>query len=717
MQDYLWLIPLLPAIGAAINLLVGRFLPKWLVTSLGCGTVLGSFILSAVTFTELISRPENQRLLHNIVYSWIQIGTIDLNLAYFIDPLSSIMILVVTGVGFLIHIYSVGYMADDKRYARYFGFLNLFVFAMLLLVMGDNLLLMFVGWEGVGLCSYLLIGFWFEKKENAIAGMKAFIVNRIGDFGFTLGLIFLFWVTGTIGFDKLPDKMHLVTPALATVIGILLFIGATGKSAQIPLYVWLPDAMAGPTPVSALIHAATMVTAGVYMIARMNFLFMLPGNHALMVVAIVGVATAVFAGTIGLVQNDIKKVLAYSTISQLGYMFLGVGVGAFAAGIFHLMTHAFFKALLFLGSGSVIHGTGGEQDIRKMGGLKKYMPVTFWTFLVGTLAIAGIPGLSGFFSKDEILWKAFSSQHGHWLLWLAGVFGAGLTALYMFRLLFVTFFGKNRSGKESHETPETEVSGSPECCDVPDPARRNEHHPHIHESPWVMTVPLIILAVLSVVGGYVGIPHVLGGHNDIEKFMEPVFTREQECKDEVCPATPSFDIPPETASPVHPAGDSREAGAGLEILLMVLSVAVVLISIFTAYYLYIKKPHLPVKLAEKFSGIYKLLLNKYYVDEIYQAVFVKSLLWLNNILAYKIDLGIIDWLANASAKGTVGVAFGSGWADQTFVDGTVNGTAQGVLATGEAVRQVQTGRLKHYLALATGGLIIIVGVLLIILFR
>jgi len=704
MERYLWLIPLLPAIGAVINLLIGRFLGKRLVSVIACGTVLVSFILSSIVLYHLLKLPSENRLIRDIVYTWINSGTLNINLTFLIDPLSAIMIMVVTGVSFVIHVYSIGYMANDKRYARYFGFLNLFVFAMLLLVTGDNLLLMFVGWEGVGLCSYLLIGFWFEKKENAIAGMKAFIVNRIGDFGFTLGILLLFWSIGTasgvwtINFPELRAHINVIPPATITVIAILLFIGATGKSAQIPLYVWLPDAMAGPTPVSALIHAATMVTAGVYMIARMNFLYILSPT-AMLIVAIVGVGTAVYAGTIGLVQNDIKKVLAYSTISQLGYMFLGVGVGAFAAGIFHLMTHAFFKALLFLGSGSVIHGTGGEQDIRKMGGLKKYMPITFWTFLIGTLAIAGIPGLSGFFSKDEILWKAFSSAHGgHWILWLAGVLGAGLTALYMFRLVFVTFFGENRlaSGVMSH----------------PDEYRDNAGHTthdksHIHESPPVMTIPLIILAILSIIGGYVGIPAVLGGSNQIEHFMEPVFASESGCKNGVCPIEPPSNQL-HSLTTTHEPSSAEHHSTTTEILLMLISVVVVLFSIFTAYYLYIKKSELPAQIAQKFSGLYNLLLNKYYVDEIYQIIIVNNLLRLNNFLAHKIDLGMIDWLVDNSARGTVRVSTDSGWVDYRLVDGAVNTTAQGVLVGGDAMRRTQTGLLKNYLAWAVGGTIVII---------
>ena len=720
MGNYLWLIPILPLCGALINLLVGRFLPRKLVSLIACGTIFGSFVLSVITFIQLLGLSAENRSIHQVVYTWLQAGAFKAEVAFLVDPLSIIMLLVVTGVGFLIHVYSVGYMADDKRYSRYFAFLNLFVFAMLLLVSGDNLLMMFIGWEGVGLCSYLLIGFWFEKTANAIAGMKAFIVNRIGDFGFIIGMFLLFWSLGqisgiwTVNFMELKQSAHLLTGGIATAVGILLFVGACGKSAQIPLYVWLPDAMAGPTPVSALIHAATMVTAGVYMIARLNFVYILSPT-AMTVVAVVGISTALFAGTIGLLQKDIKKVLAYSTISQLGYMFLGVGVGAFAAGIFHLMTHAFFKALLFLGSGSVIHGTGGEQDIDKMGGLKKYMPITFVTFLIGTLAIAGIPGLSGFFSKDEILWKAFSSKiNGSWILWALGVAGAGLTALYMFRLLFLTFFGKNRSIHEEHQTPEQEKSGDPECCDVP--AVKHEKHAHIHESPFPMTIPLIILAVLSVVGGYVGIPLVLGGANHIEHFLEPVFAHEtgkvalQQCSlDGTCTAVETSELGHEVSA-THQASSEGEAPAGehgTELLLMCISVLVALCGIGSAYYLYIKKPHLPKQIAAQFAGIYNLVFNKYFVDEIYQKLIVNNLLRLNNFLAYVIDLGIIDWLVNATGRGTVKTANGSGWVDENLVDGTVNSTAETVLGSGELATLPQTGRLTNYLTWALGGFVVL----------
>jgi len=459
--------------------LVGPRLGRLAVSLVGCLTVAVSFVLSVKAMSILLALPVDKRLLVDHLYTWIRAGSAEWNLkadlAFQLDPLSAVMIVVVSGVGLLIHIYSTGYMHGDPRYSKYFSFLNLFTFNMLLLVLANNILLMFVGWEGVGLCSYLLIGFWFERDSAAKAGQKAFIVNRVGDFGFLIGIFLIFVTFRSLEFSTIEELVHthpdIITAGLATAITLLLFMGATGKSAQIPLYVWLPDAMEGPTPVSALIHAATMVTAGVYMICRTNFLFSLAPT-TMLVVAIVGCLTALFAASIGLVQNDIKRVLAYSTISQLGYMFLATGVGAFAAGIFHLMTHAFFKALLFLAAGSVIHAMANEMDIRNMGGLRRWMPITFWTFLIATLAIAGIPGLSGFFSKDEILWNAFSSQHGHWLLWVGGVVAALMTAFYMFRLVFVTFFGQCRA--------------------------RPEVVHHLHESPRSMTLPLMILAFFSI---------------------------------------------------------------------------------------------------------------------------------------------------------------------------------------------------------------------------
>ncbi|MEO0259086.1 MAG: NADH-quinone oxidoreductase subunit L, partial [candidate division WOR-3 bacterium] len=489
MFDYIAIIPFLPALGALINGILGTRFPKSLVHIIALTAIGSAFAISLKAFFHLLSMPPDQRIYEVTLYKWMASGDFSIDVAFLLDPLSAVMLLVVTGVGFLIHIYSTGYMHDDPSYSRFFTYLNLFVFAMLLLVMGNNFLMMFVGWEGVGLCSYLLIGFWFEDHNNANAGKKAFVVNRVGDFGFILGMLLIFVVFGTLKYSEVFSKAQSLLPyggTIATAITLLLFVGATGKSAQIPLYVWLPDAMAGPTPVSALIHAATMVTAGVYMIARCNVLYSL-APFSLGVVATIGALTALFAATMGLLQRDIKKVLAYSTISQLGYMFLGVGVASYSAGVFHLMTHAFFKALLFLGAGSVIHAMGGEQDIMNMGGLRKHIPKTFITFLIGTLAIAGTPGLAGFFSKDEILWQAFSSPHGHPILWAIGAVAAGMTSFYMFRLTFLTFFGKERMDEHTKH--------------------------HIHESPNSMVIPLMILALLSVVGGYVGVPPALGGSN------------------------------------------------------------------------------------------------------------------------------------------------------------------------------------------------------------
>ena len=568
MADYLYLIPLLPFIGFMINgLLLGK-LSKTVTWVVACGSVLASFVISAFSFLELTRLTPDARILEQTIFTWIKSGNnFEVNFGYMLDPLSAVMILVVTGVGFLIHVYSIGYMSHDKGFSRFFTYLNLFMFSMLTLVLADNFLLMFVGWEGVGLCSYLLIGFWFNKKSATDAGKKAFIVNRIGDFGFLLGMFIIFWQVGSLNFVDVVAKapeVFVYGGSIVTAACLLLFVGATGKSAQIPLYVWLPDAMEGPTPVSALIHAATMVTAGVYMLVRTNVLFSMSPD-ALFIVACIGAATAFFAATIGLAQNDIKRVLAYSTVSQLGYMFLACGVAAYTAGVFHLMTHAFFKALLFLGAGSVIHGMSDEQDMRYMGGLKKYMPVTFMTMFLATFAIAGIPGFSGFFSKDEILWKAFSSQYGSPIFWIIGVVTAALTAFYMFRLIYLTFYGKERMSKEAKA--------------------------HLHESPKSMTVPLMILAVLSVVGGYIGMPHLFGVTNYFEHWLDPVII----------------------SSSHSSASHALAAGGGdivMEWTLMATSVVLVLFSIFMAYLLYKKKTEISTSLAEKMSGIKTLLLNK-----------------------------------------------------------------------------------------------------------
>jgi len=616
-----------------------------LVGFIGPAVVGAAFVVALLAVLELAARPAHDRLFVKVLFPWIQAGGLSTNVAFQLDPLSAVMILVVTGVGFLIHIYSVGYMAHEKAVARYFVYLNLFTFAMLTLVLADNFLLMFVGWEGVGLCSYLLIGYWYEKKSASDAGKKAFIVNRIGDFGFMLGAFLIFWTFGSLNYTEVFARIPALkasgalTEGIATAITLLLFVGATGKSAQIPLYVWLPDAMEGPTPVSALIHAATMVTAGVYMVARSNALYLLSPT-AMLVVAIVGALTAIFSATIGITQNDIKRVLAYSTVSQLGYMFLACGVGAFTAGIFHLMTHAFFKALLFLGSGSVIHALSGEQDMRKMGGLKKHVPITFWTMFIATFAIAGIPPLAGFFSKDEILWQSFSSPYGNVILWAVGTVAAGVTAFYMFRLVFLTFYGDSRM------TPQVEK--------------------HVHESPYSMTVPLMVLAVLAVVGGWVGVPAVLGGANHFEHWLAPVFGHA-------------------AAVPAAAAEGGAHHSAALEWMLMGGSVAVALCGILLSVYLYRVRPTKPAEIAAKVPGIYDVVLNKYYVDEIYDFLFVR-----------RIVNGSV-WLWQAF--------------DATFIDGIVNGIADLVRGAGDGIRRAQTGVVGNYAFSLLLGAVLIVGYL------
>ncbi len=723
MQHLIWIIPLIPLLGAVINGLLGyRFIKtlgeekgKRLIGQIACGTVFISFLISLFSFIHLLLRPIDQRVLVNTVYTWFHIGNLKTEVSFLIDPLSGIMILVVTGVGFLIHFYSIGYMGHDEydeqghryiSYWRYFSYLNLFAFSMLLLVLADNILLMFVGWEGVGLCSYLLISFWYRKQANAVAGMKAFVVNRIGDFGFLIGIFALFWALGrhgiwTVNFRQIGEHAHLLAedtilgiPA-ATFITLFLFLGAIGKSAQIPLYVWLPDAMAGPTPVSALIHAATMVTAGVYMIGRLNFLYSM-APVTLTIVALIGAATAFFAATIGLVQNDIKRILAYSTVSQLGYMFLGMGVAAYGTGIFHLMTHAFFKALLFLGAGSVIHAMGGKQDIRDMGGLRKYLPTTFRTFLIGWLAICGIFPFAGFFSKDEILWSVFNHSNPVLpflpkLLWLIGLLGAGLTAFYMSRLVFMTFFGELRSepaephgghgndarlrdqgdtGPHGHGDGELQGHGNEEVISL-SPQREP------HESPWTMTYPLVGLAVLSVVGGWFGVPH----------FLDPVFGGH--------------------GGVVSPAAETGEHSTTLEIFLMMVSMAVALGGMAVAAVMYLVMPELPDLLSIRFSRLYDLLLNKYYVDEIYQAVFVNGLLALTTA-STRFDLKFIDGIVNESARVTAAFSAFNGWLDLRFVDGIVNTLASGTVFSGSRLRKVQTGQVQSYLFAVLGGVVVII---------
>src|SRR5712671_6556422 len=642
--NYLWIIPALPLLGSAINGLFGAKWPNKLVNTVAVGSTGLSFLaaLEAVReFTHLA--PENIPWVQQY-FTWIIAGDFRAGFDLQIDQLTVVMLLVVTGVGWLIHIYSTGYMAHESGYYRFFSYLNLFMFFMLILVLAANYVLLFVGWEGVGLCSYLLIGFYFLRKSAADAGKKAFIVNRIGDFGFMLGMFLLFKSFGTLDFVPLFAKAaplpadtlgHL---AMSTIACLLLFMGACGKSAQLPLYVWLPDAMEGPTPVSALIHAATMVTAGVYVVARSHILFT-HAPTAMFVVAIVGCATAFFAATIGLVQTDIKRVLAYSTVSQLGYMFLACGVGAFSAGIFHLMTHAFFKALLFLAAGSVIHAMGGEQDMTRMGGLSKKIRWTYVTMLTATLAIAGFPPLAGFFSKDSILLSAFQSEYGGrnvgYALYAFGLATALLTAFYMFRLIFLTFHGKQRF---------------------------DEHKVHVHESPSNMLAPLMILAVLSIVGGWLAAPAFLPGGTDyFVGFLQPVF------------------------GGVEAAGAEAEAHS-LELWLAGVAVATALAGALFAYWLYLKRPEKADGLARSMKPAYNTLLNKYYVDELYAAAVVRPLLWISTVVLWKA-------------------------ADVAGIDGAVNGIADGARAIGDGVRHTQSGNTRSYAVWVVVGAIVIIAVI------
>ncbi len=613
----LWLIPLLPLAGAAINGLLGKEFSRRTVSAVALFFSGAAFAWSLWVATKF-SGPYAE-----VVAAWMQAGTLRVNFGFYLDQLSLVMILVVTGVGFLIHVYSVGYMAEDEGYYRFFSYLNLFMFFMLTLVLADNYLLMFVGWEGVGLASYLLIGFWFTRDSAAAAGKKAFIVNRIGDFGFLVAMFLMVREFGSLEFAEVfPAAARFGPEATAgtlTIIALLLLMGGCGKSAQVPLYVWLPDAMEGPTPVSALIHAATMVTAGVYMVARSSPIFS-RAPEALTVVAVIGCITALLAATIGLAQTDIKRVLAYSTVSQLGYMFLACGVAAYSAAIFHLMTHAFFKALLFLGAGSVIHALGGEQDMRRMGGLRKSIPWTFWVMTVATFTIAGFPPFSGFFSKDEILWKAFSSPHGHPAFWMIGIVTAALTSFYMFRLWFLTFFGERREAAQ----PGIRLRRTPH-------GQGDEHGNHVHESPWVMLGPLVVLAVLSVAGGWVGIPHALWGHNYFEGFLAPVFGTLPE-------AAPAPDV-------------------ATERLLTAISVAAGFLGLGLAWLLYVKRPHMPEAIAQQLGGLYQAVLNKYYVDEGYEAALVRPVVEGSRLVLWRgIDVGLIDDSVNAGARGAQSVS-------------------------------------------------------------
>jgi NADH-quinone oxidoreductase subunit L len=630
--DYLWLIPLLPFAGFLINGTMGRRLPRALVTGVAliCTGVPAVIVAWLWMTMKAAGAPE---VIQVVSRPWIAITGLTVNFAFTVDHLTLIMLGVVTGVGFLIHIYSVGYMAHEEGYWRFFAYLNLFMFFMSVLVLAESFLLMFVGWEGVGLASYLLIGFYFKKDSAANAGKKAFIFNRIGDFGFLLAMFLIVREFGSLDFTHVFNAIS-VNPGwhggILTAIALLLVLGATGKSAQIPLYVWLPDAMEGPTPVSALIHAATMVTAGIYMVARCHTLFDRSAT-ALAVVAVIGAATAIFAACIGMVQHDIKRVLAYSTVSQLGYMFLACGVGAYAAGIFHLLTHAFFKALLFLAAGSVIHALSGEQDMRKMGGLWRKIPITFWTMTAGVFAIAGAPGLSAFFSKDEILYQAFVS--GNKFLWLVGLVTAGMTSFYMFRLWFKTFFGpehfEEHTDLHDHGAAVHAYSGS-HAVMVADP---EESHAHgVHESPWIMLGPLVILAILAVVGGWVGVPAAMGGHDEIGHFLDPVFTS-------------------------GAAVEVATASHSLELGLAATSVLVVAIGFYVAFLFYYKKPRTAAALAARIPALYRLVENKFYIDEIYSAVIVGPLLMFSRLfLGGLIDRGIVSGSGAAAGAGTRGLS-------------------------------------------------------------
>ncbi len=654
MHQYVWLIPVFPLLGVLINGLFGHRLPRKAVGPIACIAIGLSAILSTLIFLEVKALPPEARILKDVItYTWMAAGHFSVNIGFLVDPLSLVMLLIVTWVSLFIHIYSIGYMHDDPGYARYFTELNLFVFFMLILVSANNFLMMFVGWEGVGLCSYLLIGFWYEKKSATDAGNKAFIMNRIGDFGFLVGIFGIFSMTGTLNFQDVSARAPEIFSyggVEITLITLALFLGATGKSAQLPLYTWLPDAMEGPTPVSALIHAATMVTAGVYMIARTNVLFTM-APVSLLVVGIVGAATALYAATIGMTQFDIKRVLAYSTVSQLGYMFLACGVGAFSIGIFHLMMHAFFKALLFMGAGSVMHALAGELDMRKMGALRKAMPHTYRTFLIGSLAIAGIPPLAGFFSKDEILNRAFSAESPFWsmgvTLWLIGLIAALITAFYMFRMVFMTFYGTSRL--DPHVAA------------------------HLHESPAVMTAPLWILAVLSIVGGWIGVPWI-ASLNLLPQWLAPVMKGK-------------------TAGQIALAAPSHMAHASLhaELALALLSVVIAVIGILIARKLYCGESKLPERLASgRFAPVYRLVLDKYRIDELYRRLFVLPTLWVSEKL---LSQGL----------------------DSKVIDGAVNGIAAIAQRWGGRTQQLQTGYAQNYALMIVIGAMLLFSYLLFIL--
>jgi NADH-quinone oxidoreductase subunit L len=668
MSMHLWIIPLLPLAGAAINGLLGKRFPKALVNTIALGSTGAAFAYALWVAAQFLALPADRIPYLETYGTWMSTGNFSVHWGFWLDQLSFVMLLVVTGVGFVIHIFSVGYMAEEGGYYRYFSYLNLFMFFMLMLILADNYLQMFVGWEGVGLVSYLLVGFWFTKVSAANAGKKAFITNRVGDFGFLIALFLLIKHFSTLEYAGVFKAVAPFAPeasaGLLTAIALLMLVGATGKSAQIPLYVWLPDAMEGPTPVSALIHAATMVTAGVYMVARSNPIFS-RAPVALEAVAVIGTLTAIFAASIGLVQNDIKKVLAYSTISQLGYMFMGCGVLAYSAGIFHLMTHAFFKGCLFLCSGSIIHGLSGEQDMRFMGGLRKYMPWTFWCMTSATIAIAGLPPFAAFFSKDAILWSTWSS--GQHLLWLIGIIAAGMTSFYMFRLWFLTFWGEYRGpnpagGGHGHDADAHQAQDAH--------ATSGAHgHGTPHESPWVMVLPLVILAILSFVGGWIGVPESMHGPDTFNRFLAPVFTT-------YAPAGIAHAVMSEGAG-----GIAAESSS--ELAFSLISVGVAAFGLFLAWYFYYKRKDLPAKLAASAGGLYRLVLDKYRIDELYGAVIIQPLIKFSSVVLWQ---GI----------------------DVKLIDAGVDNAAHGAEEVSDGMRHMQSGNIRSYAGwVAVGATVII----------
>jgi NADH-quinone oxidoreductase subunit L len=764
---YIWLIPILPGIGAAINGLLGiRSFSRKTAGAVAVTMMMAALGLSLFAFWQLLGLPADARAFDITVAEWIPripletnngVGLFQVPWGFRLDPLSGMMILIVTGIGTLIHVYSTAYMADEPRagVARFFCYLNLFCFFMLMLVLGNNFLVMFVGWEGVGLCSYLLIGYWYEKKSAGDAGKKAFITNRVGDWGFILGVFLIYYTFGTLDFRAVQNAaasmpVETVHFGVLSFICLFLFVGATGKSAQIPLYVWLPDAMEGPTPVSALIHAATMVTAGVYMLGR-NAVLLTHAPQVMTIVAIVGVLTALMAASIGLVQYDIKKVLAYSTVSQLGYMFTAVGVGAFSAGAFHLMTHAFFKALLFLGSGSVIHAMGGEQDMRRMGSLRKYMPVTFTTMMIGTLAIAGIPPFAGFFSKDEILFQAFLHNK---IIWVLAVVTALMTAFYMWRLMAMTFFGAYRGpawetghhgdvataaahGVKHPADPHAHGQADKKDHEVSHgPAEPHDHsndthsaHGHAdaggdhggghghgpwhgpHESPAPMTFPLQALAIGALVAGFIGIPAALGGGNTLEHFLEPSFTAER------VEAHGAAGAPRVEGEAHEAAGGEHEAephvSRELEWGLMAFSVLIALAGIFTAQKFYVTSPEISEGLATNLAGAHKVLSNKYYVDELYDATVISGTFGAGKGL-WAVDRNVVDGAVNGASRLTVIGSWFSSLTDRRVVDGLVNFVGWVVQESSLAFRRFQTGLVQNYALLMLFGIFAFVGVYLFV---